>query len=544
MGLLPKALISLLNNLSVEGKKRMGDWTFKAAAVAVVAIVLSSLPLTIASAPPAPAVWLMPEKLDFYTNQKQVGDRFNVTVWISTTGPSYAWQIQINFSASQIKAVRADYTGQGKSMFFTGHDTVLVSPAIDNSTGVVMLGETLIGEDAAAAASGSVFWIEFEISAAPTEEEVLTSLISVESNPDITYILDFDLNNIADLSLGSAVYTLSPVRSEVWIVPETLDFYTNQKHVGDKFNVTVGVNATKASYAWQIQVNFSASQIKAVRADYTGQGKSMFFTGHDTIPVSAIVDNMTGSVMHGEVLIGIDQRAAGNNSLFWVEFMIVAEPAENETLTSLISIDSDPYLTFVLDPDLNKIQNLRLGSAAYNFGPTPPVRDVALTSLSLYPGQAKQGGNVTVTLVALNNGTVSETFDVSLAFDSSLIVVLNVAQLAAGDNTTVYYEWNTTGAGLGNHIITATATQAPHDLDPANNMKSRAIAIVTGTTDINGDGRVDMLDIAMVAHAFGTHEGDLRWIPAADISSVYMWIPDGAVDMFDVAMVAKDLWNY
>jgi hypothetical protein len=38
----------------------------------------------------------------------------------------------------------------------------------------------------------------------------------------------------------------------------------------------------------------------------------------------------------------------------------------------------------------------------------------------------------------------------------------------------------------------------------------------------------------MVAHAFGTREGDPRWIPQADING------DGRVDMVDVATVARD----
>jgi hypothetical protein len=76
------------------------------------------------------------------------------------------------------------------------------------------------------------------------------------------------------------------------------------------------------------------------------------------------------------------------------------------------------------------------------------------------------------------------------------------------------------------------------DVEPTNNSKSKNLVIVAGSADVNGDGRVDMVDIAMVAHAFGTREGNTRWNPAADISSVEKGVPDGEVDMFDVAMVS------
>lgn len=51
--------------------------------------------------------------------------------------------------------------------------------------------------------------------------------------------------------------------------------------------------------------------------------------------------------------------------------------------------------------------------------------------------------------------------------------------------------------------------------------------------DLNEDGRVDMADIAIVARAFGTREGDPRWDPRADITG------DGYVNMRDVAIVAS-----
>ena len=51
--------------------------------------------------------------------------------------------------------------------------------------------------------------------------------------------------------------------------------------------------------------------------------------------------------------------------------------------------------------------------------------------------------------------------------------------------------------------------------------------------DVNGDGKVDMQDIGIVARAFGTSPGAPRWNPAADVNG------DGTVDMRDIALVAS-----
>lgn len=50
--------------------------------------------------------------------------------------------------------------------------------------------------------------------------------------------------------------------------------------------------------------------------------------------------------------------------------------------------------------------------------------------------------------------------------------------------------------------------------------------------DITRDGKIDIRDVATVAHAFGSYPGHPRWNPDADVND------DGKVDIKDVALVA------
>jgi peroxiredoxin len=52
--------------------------------------------------------------------------------------------------------------------------------------------------------------------------------------------------------------------------------------------------------------------------------------------------------------------------------------------------------------------------------------------------------------------------------------------------------------------------------------------------DINGDGKVDILDVSLVAKAFGSRLGDDKWNEAADLND------DGAINILDISTVAKD----
>jgi len=53
-------------------------------------------------------------------------------------------------------------------------------------------------------------------------------------------------------------------------------------------------------------------------------------------------------------------------------------------------------------------------------------------------------------------------------------------------------------------------------------------------TDTNYDGKVDIIDIATAAKAFGTKPGDARWEKESDVNF------DGHIDILDIATIAKD----
>jgi hypothetical protein len=106
---------------------------------------------------------------------------------------------------------------------------------------------------------------------------------------------------------------------------------------------------------------------------------------------------------------------------------------------------------------------------------TPPVfHDVAVTSVSA-PGVIGQGSTVTVDIDVANPGTFAETFDVTLVSDNATPgnpgddITLETwtggtaVALGAGGSTTLNFNWDTTGATLGLHTLTATAAHDDGD---------------------------------------------------------------------------------
>jgi hypothetical protein len=88
--------------------------------------------------------------------------------------------------------------------------------------------------------------------------------------------------------------------------------------------------------------------------------------------------------------------------------------------------------------------------------------------------------------------------------------------------------WTFTPNTSGTYYTHLKVTDNVGNVENSNHLNVRVVG-----PDINGDGKVDMTDIAQAALAFGTVPGDARWNPLADVNL------DGKVDLRDIALTAK-----
>jgi hypothetical protein len=187
---------------------------------------------------------VVPEYLTFSMSSTYVGDRFNVTIFMSTVSGgmnTHAWQCRVNFDVSQIQAVRANFTGGGQSWFFVGHESVSNGQIIDNTNGTVECNETLIGSDFVPPDTNSLFWIEFEIAALPPIGGALQSLISFD--PANSSILDPDLNPAEGLSYEPAnyYYEWALIMPYLEVAPNLRVFDEHHHWTGACFSETVTI---------------------------------------------------------------------------------------------------------------------------------------------------------------------------------------------------------------------------------------------------------------------------------------------------------------
>ncbi len=169
------------------------------------------------------------------------------------------------------------------------------------------------------------------------------------------------------------------------------------------------------------------------------------------------------------------------------------------------------------------------------------IRDVAITNVTTSRSWVYAGMPVNITVTAENVGQVVESFDVQVFYGSNLFATQPVVDLAAGAEVVYTFTLDTTNLSTCvNYTISAQASIVPFEFNTTNNVFVDGVLVVRLVGDINGDGRVDMRDIAIAAAAFGSSPGTPRWNPNADITGRTYLVPDGVVDMRDVALIAKN----
>jgi hypothetical protein len=162
------------------------------------------------------------------------------------------------------------------------------------------------------------------------------------------------------------------------------------------------------------------------------------------------------------------------------------------------------------------------------------VHDVAIVD-TVTKAWVYQGVNVFVNVTAQNVGVFSESFDVNVYFNGTLMKTMHITDLAAGAYYTARFNI-TTSTLLWCHVyqITAEAVPVPYEYNAANNFFTDGYLKIRIAGDTNGDGKVDLKDVYAVQKAFGTSPGHLRWDPLCDLNG------DNKVDLKDVYIVNKN----
>jgi len=165
------------------------------------------------------------------------------------------------------------------------------------------------------------------------------------------------------------------------------------------------------------------------------------------------------------------------------------------------------------------------------------IHDIALTSIYCLD-EIYSDWLATITIKVENKGTYAETFNVTVYYNSLTIATEIVTNLNPFNQTTLTFQWNTTGLPLYvYYTISAEADIVSNETITEDN------TIIYGTIktkvlgDFDGDRDIDIYDIVPIASLYGIESSNPSWNIQADLQ------PDGNIDIYDIVIATSEYGN-
>lgn len=228
----------------------------------------------------------------------------------------------------------------------------------------------------------------------------------------------------------------------------------------------------------------------------------------------------------------------------------------NTSVNIVVRTNSDSTADLVNTAAVSSSNDNNTGNNSSTVTVTPVrVADTAITQTH-QPEPVKAGQNVTLTLIVTNRGassaaniSVQDTLPAGLSFVSadyqscthvSGVVTCPISSLAPNASVQIGI---TAAVGLGTvGTVTNTATVTGNsDPNAADNTSSHNLTVVALTecekADVNQDGRVNIIDLQLVASLFNVPRSDARYVERRDINL------DGVINIIDLQRVAMQFGN-
>jgi parallel beta-helix repeat protein len=294
------------------------------------------------------------------------------------------------------------------------------------------------------------------------------------------------------------------------------------------------LNLSRASVGVQLWET-NSSTISWNNITNNDDGVWLDYSFNNEIYHNSFINNTSQVSSDRSVNVWDDGYPSGGN--YWSDYTcldLYKGPYQNET-----SSDGIGDASYVIDANNTDRYPLM---KPYPWGP----HDVGVTyigrcyeigvSILIYPLRTVAGLNILLHLdvFVMNYGDYTEVLDLTMYANSTIISQVSNVTLAAKNSTILDVLWDTSGFEMGNYTLSAYLKSVPGDSDVKDNNYTDGHIIITIPGDLNGDFKVSLVDLVILAQAYGSKPGDSNWNPNADIDD------NGIVRLSDLVTLAQD----
>ena len=300
-----------------------------------------------------------------------------------------------------------------------------------------------------------------------------------------------------------------------------VDPSTFKVHLGETFTVNITVNDVTDLAVWEFQLYYLNTVLNCTgvaEGPFLEQGGSTFFVSQIDNEYNAT----HGRLLAGCTLLGAVPGVDGSGTLITVTFQAKATGTTPLHLANTELKDSS-------EPPRNHISHTTNDGIVYV--ELVAGHDVAVTDVVSSKTVVGEGCSTSIYVTVYDQGEHAETFNVTAYANTSVIETRSVT-LTSGDSIVVTFTWDTTGFAKGNYTISATAATIPGEIDTADNTYTDGWILVTILGDVDGNFKVNILDISIIARAYQSKPGDPNWNPNADLDN------NNIINILDIAKAA------
>ncbi|MEM1590331.1 MAG: PKD domain-containing protein, partial [Candidatus Bathyarchaeia archaeon] len=485
-------------------------------------------------------MWIEPRMLAFNPSSTPVGYRFNVTAYVSLNVPSFAWQIYLTYNKLHLIATGCWYSAGAQSEWAGTRPAYPVTPCYGSHNAThnyVLCGECLIGEYETPPGTYSLVIVEFEIVNAPPPGKTFESQIRLDVEGEFkSFMLDPDLN-IIPLTFMGATYKYG----EVMPPPPPPPPPPGAINIG-----TFTVSNLPPGGVDSRTITWNTFGVPA--DNYTIWALAQSLPGELSIEDNRFVDgsillvsppkaNFTYSPTYplpNETVVFDASHSSPNGGV--IEFY-VWDFGDGQTLTTSEPTATHTYLeSGAYNVTLKVIDSEGLTGSCWGIVYVC-FRDLSIVNVTVSTDRAYAGQKVAINVTVSNKGEGAESFGLWLYYDMEIgnLIEVRSVSLNPGETKILAFIWDTADVQpCRSYVVTAYVPPLLGERNLSDNKLECSTAVkIKMFGDVDGDGKVDMKDVAAVSRAFGSTYGLPGWNADADING------DFKVDLKDVAAVSK-----
>jgi len=324
----------------------------------------------------------------------------------------------------------------------------------------------------------------------------------------------------------SLAITITPVASGATVVkvnPALIEYHEDA--TGQQFTINVTIVDVTNLYGFDLKFRWNTTYLSYVSRSVLVP-RNTYPGGVLWNPILNVTDgvNMTaGTYWIAKASMWPAPSFNGSGTVFTMTFEVIYHPVQPEPDAD---ITLELYSTDLSNPNGDPIPHTNENGVVRLYALPATPHDIAVSDVKASKTVVNQNYSVNVSVTLANQGDYAETYTITL-YANTTSIAAQTSNLDASSIITIVFKWTTSSIAKGNYSLWAYVLPVPGETDTADNNFTDGWIKITIVGDVNGDGKVNLIDVFAVALAYGSYPGHPTWNPNYDINN------DGKINLID-----------